>query len=220
MTDTVSDTTPVAAATAIVFSFAGLPDTSFDCATIPSDARLDLLKSAAKDYIRNRVNATAQRYAKDESVLAWNAYDEATKADPLQTAVAKPEGERPAPADLAGALARALDDLTKGEIRRKSADPKPRAKADPLIAMVTKAVARDVYEARKASDPKYSYLLAQKEVGGDGVAYLNRMIDAKVEAGADRAPLEKMREEKYIKPARIMLGLDTNKSVKDLPSIL
>ena len=210
------------AGTVISFELPNLPGThTFDCATIPAEARLDLLKGATRSYIANRVNAAFQRHQKDEDVKAWAAYDEAVKADPLQSAVAMPTTERPAAPDLAGALARALEDLTKGEIRRQGkGEPKARVRKDPLVALVTKAVVKDVYESDKATDPKASYLSAQKKVGPDGIAYLNALIEAKVAAGVDRAALEKMREEKYIKPAKLMLGITENKAIKELPSIL
>lgn len=208
--------------TTITFELPNLPGShSFDCATIPGETRLDLLKGAVRSYIANRVNATFQRHQKQDEVKAWAAYDEAVKADPLQTAVAKPEGERPAAPDLAGSLAAALEALTKGEIRKQgTGERKPRERKDPLIAMVTKAVVKDVYESKRAADPKYTYLMAQKEVGPDGVAYLNTIIDQKVAAGVDRTALEKMRETKYMNPARLMLGITENKAIKDLPSIL
>lgn len=222
MTDTATAPVTADAGTTISFELPNLPGShTFDCATIPGEARLDLLKGAVRSYIANRVNAAFQRHQKDEDVKSWAAYDEAVKADPLQSAVPMPTTERPAAPDLSGALARAIEDLTKGEIRRQGkGEPKARARKDPLVALVTKAVVKDVYESKKASDPKYSYLAAQKEVGPDGVAYLNSLIEAKVAAGVSRTDLEKMREEKYMKPAKLMLGITENKAIKELPSIL
>jgi hypothetical protein len=212
---------PVANPNLLEFELPGITGKrSFDLSTIPADNRLDFLRSAVRTYIANRVNAVTQRHAKDPTVVSWYAYDEASKADPLQSAVAKPDAPRPASPDLEDALNRALADLVKGEIKRKAGEPKERARKDPLVATVTKAVITDVYNARKATDPKYSYLTAQKDVGVDGIAYLKAMIDAKVAAGQDRGPLEKMLDEKYINPAKIMLGLTVNKKIEGLPSIL
>lgn len=192
----------------------------FDCATVPGELRLDFLKTALRQHIANRLNSVHNRYAKDEAVIAWTAYDEASKADPLQAAVAKPEGERPAAPDYAAAYDRAVAALVAGTIRRQSDEPKQRKAKDPLIATVTSVVEREVFAARKALNAKYSFLEARKEVGGDGIAYLNAMIETKVAAGSVRADLEKMRDEKYIKPAQAMLGLTTGKALSALPSIL
>lgn len=217
--------TPAAAedsSTVIKFELPSLPgEHSFDCATIPAGTRLDFLKTATRNYIANRVNAVVQRHAKDEDVKAWTAYDEACKADPLQSAVAKPTNERPAAPDLAAALARAMEDLTKGDVRKQGKGPKKeRARKDPLVVFVTKAVVKDVYEASHAADAKFTYPMAVKEVGADGIAYLNTLIEKKAAEGTDRALLEKMRDEKYIKPAKIMLGITENKAIKDLPNLL
>jgi hypothetical protein len=216
--------TPTTSSTVAEFEFPQLPEGTkieFDCALIPADVRLDFLKGAVRAYIANRLNGVHTRHQKDEKVAAWFAYDEATKADPLQTAVAKPEGERPAAPDYMEALGRALDDLKAGNVRRQgSGEPKARPTKDPLVKVVTEVVLREVFDARRAADPKYTYLQAKKEVGTDGIAYLNTLIEAKVAGGADRGALEKMRDEKYIKPARAMLGLDTSKKIGELPSIL
>lgn len=218
MTDT---NAPEANPNVLVFELPGIEGkNTFDLSTIPADNRLDFLKASVRTYIANRVNAVTQRHAKDPAVVSWFAYDEATKADPLQSAVARPAFERPAAPDLRVALARALEDLAKGEIKRKAGEPKERARKDPLVATVTKAVITDVYNARKATDPKYSYLTAQKDVGTDGIKYLQDLIEAKVAQGQERGPLETMLQEKYIKPAQIMLGLTANKKIEGLPSIL
>ena len=220
MTEVATEVATEAASTVAVFTLPNLTgERSFDCATIPGDTRLDLLKNAVRGYISNRVNAAQQRYQKDEDVIAWSAYDEACKADPLQTTVVKPNGERPVPVDLEEAYKRAIDALTTGEIRKQSGEPKARARKDPLIATVTDIVVREVFDSRKAADPKYTFLAAKKEVGTDGVAYLNNLIEAKVAQGVDRGALEKMRDTKYINPAKVMLGLNDTKAIKELPSL-
>lgn len=219
----VSGTTGVAAPAATVaeFEFPNLEGKHlFDCALIPSETRLDFLKGAVRSYIANRLNGVHTRHLKDEKVAAWNAYDEATKADALQTVVPKPEGEKPGEPDYLDAYNRAIADLTAGTVRRQSAEPKARKTKDPLVSVVTEVVAREVFESRRVADPKFTYLHAKKEVGTDGIAYLNALIDAKVEGGADRTALEKMRDTKYVNPAKAMLGISTTKAVSDLPSIL
>lgn len=193
---------------------------SFDCALIPAETRLDFLKGAVRSYIANRLNGVHTRHQKDEQVIAWNEYDAATKADPLQSVVAKPEGDRPTEPDYQEAYDRAIADLIAGNVRKQSAEPKARKTKDPLTSVVTEAVVREVYDSRRATNPKYSFLEAKKEVGGDGIAYLNRLIDAKVEGGGDRGALEKMRDTRYVNPAKAMLGITTTKAVGELPSIL
>lgn len=212
---------PIASTTIAEFEFPNLPGKhAFDCAEVPGEVRLDFLKGAVRAYIANRLNGVHTRHQKDEKVAAWFAYDEATKADALQTAVPKPAFDRPAEPDYQEAFTRAVADLKAGNVRRQSAEPKARKTKDPLISVVTEVVVREVFESRRAADPKYTFLAAKSEVGGDGVAYLNKLIEAKVEGGADRSQLEKMRDVKYINPAKAMLGISTTKAVSELPSIL
>ena len=213
---------PVAADPILKFSLPHLDgEHTFDVQSVPAETRLDLLKGAIRAYVANRVNSTYQRHQKDTDVLAWGSYDEATKADPLQTIVSQPTNPRPAAPDLAGALAKALADLAAGNTRRMGdGEPKARVRKDPLIALVTQSVVRDVFEARKSQDSKYTFLAAKAEVGSDGIAYLNAQIEAKVALGVDRTALEKMRDQKYVGPAKTMLGLSDTKSIRELPSIL
>lgn len=220
MSDTETETT-TAPDTVAKFTLPTLEgERSFDCAQIPANVRLDFLKKATRDYINNRVNAVVQRHQKLEAVIAWDRYDAAVKADALQTAVPKPEGERPAAPDLEDAFKRACEALVTGDVRKQGAEPKARQRKDPLIALVTDTVIREVYESKRAADPKYSFLAAKKEVGTDGIEYLNKMIEAKVAEGVDRAALENMRDTRYINPAKLMLGINDNKAIKALPSIL
>jgi len=193
---------------------------SFDCSTIPADTRLDFLKNGVRAYIANRLNSAHTRHQKDEKVAAWFAYDEATKADPLQTAVAKPEGERPGEPDYKAVYDRAVTDLQAGNVRKVGSEPKAKKTKDPLIVAITGVVERELFDSRRATDPKYSFLTARKEVGGDGLAYLNAMIEEKVAGGADRAALEKTRDERYVTPAKTMLGQTVAKKNEGLPSIL
>lgn len=226
MTDPLAPAAPVAPALApvdpiIKLTYEGLPEQSFDVSTIPAEARLELLKQRVKDVIGNRMTAVVTRHNKEALVIAWAAYAAASTADPLQTAVPQPVGEPPAGPDLAGAYARAVADLQKGEIRQRAAkgEAKARAKADPLTAAVSKTVTDEVYAAQKAEGSKKTYLEVKAEVG-DGIAYLKTKIDALVAAGQDRKQLEDYMEQRYVGPAKIMLGLDTPKKLGGLPSIL
>lgn len=199
-----------------------------DCASIPADLRLELLKSQVKTLVLNRVNVANVR--RNAEIKVFDDYDAAIKADPMQTAVAKPTGERPAPLDTYGKAEEAVKALLAGELRanKPKGEGRSRKAADPLVTAVTGVVVRAVFEANKGSqvdDGKggkrnYTYPDATKAVGGNGIAYLNTQIDAKVAAGADRAALEKARDARYIDPAKVMLGIDLNKKQTDLPSIL
>ena len=227
MTEVTETAAPAAPNTVHKFTVPGLEgERSLDVATIPVDTRFNLLFGAVAGYIKNRVNATAQRHAKDAAVIAWGAYDAAQTNDPMQTLVPKPEGERPAPADLEASYAAAVKALLEGEIRRQTGETKTRAPKDPVISLVTEQVVREVFNAGKAADPKYTFLKAKADVGADGVAYLNKTIAAKVAAApeADQpallAALEKMRDERYVKPAQLMAGVNVAKGAKELPSIL
>jgi hypothetical protein len=216
---------------------------SINLAEIPQDARLELLKSAVRTTVTNRVNvAMVRNRALRAPFAAWAAYEAAMATDPLQTTVAKPDGEKPtgeAPAalDPIAKAGEAIADLLKGELRQQSkkGEGKTRAPKDPLVAAVTQVVARAVFDSHKAAGTKisvpatgdkpastraYMYPDAVKEVGGDGIAYLNKQIDAKVAAGADRAALEKARDARYINPAKVMLGIGQTKAQAELPSIL
>jgi len=194
---------------------------SFDCATIPANVRLDFLKDKTRSYFVNRVNSVVQRHAKDDTVLAWGRYNEAVKADPLQSTVAKPTTEAPAMPDLKAVLAKAMEDLAAGNVRKMgTGEKKARVQVDPTTKYVTQAVVRDVYNSKRAGDPKYTYPMAAKEVGKDGIAYLNATIEAKVAQGVDRAALEKVRDTKYINPAKIMAGATVGKGMAELPDLL
>lgn len=217
---------------------------SINLADIPQEARLELLKSAVRTAVTNRVNVAMVRNRSARApFVAWAAYEAAQAADPMQTTVHKPEGERPsgeAPAalDPIAKANEAVADLLKGELRQqaKKGEGKSRAPKDPLVAAVTQVVARAVFDSHKAAGTKvpvegkepraYTYPDAVKEVGGDGIAYLNKQIDAKVAAAPEgerdalRAQLEKQRDTRYIKPARVMLGMDISKAQSELPSIL
>jgi hypothetical protein len=217
---------------------------TIDLAAIPQDARLELLKSAVRTAVTNRVNvAMVRNRAARAPFVNWAAYEAAMAADPLQTAIAKPEGDKPtgeAPAalDPIAKANEAIADLLKGELRSaaKKGEGRSRAPKDPLVQAVTNVVTRAVFEANKAAgvkvkvegkpDRAYSFPDATKEVGGDGIAYLNAQIAAKVAAAPEgeqaalRTALEKQRDTRYIEPAQVMLGIKQSKASKELPSIL
>lgn len=189
-------------------------DISVDIASIPAEVRMDQLKGALRNYITNAVNQANVRAKKANE--PFDLYDEAQKADPVQTAVARPEGERTVP-DLLKTAADARERLYKGEVK-KQGDGTTREKADPLTKLVTDAVVRELFAKRKEADNKVKYTDITSEISkaGGGVKYLETMITAKVEAGADEKQLRDFMDARYIKPAKMMLGQTDTKATKDI----
>ncbi len=205
--------TPAVDANVLVFQ---IPNTEtqmqINIADVPGNIRMDFLKKGLRDYVANSVNQANVRLTKD--LAPWTAHEEATKADPLQTAVPAPTGEKPT-ADLIAVATAARERLYKGEVRKQGEGTgKSRERKDPFVKMVTDAVVRELFEKRK-TEKGFTYPMAIKEVAGDGVAYLNAKVAEKVAAGADKATLDKFMEERYLKPARMMLGQSDNKATKD-----
>lgn len=189
-----------------------------DLAQIPSEVRMRLLRTATRAYITNRISTAVAKTKKDNG--AFDTYEAAVKNDPLQTAVPKPEGERGV-TNFGEVIDGAIKALYSGELgKRGTGEAKPKVLRDPLITQITRSVVAEVYEKGRAADPKYRYPTAQKEVGSDGLAYLKAKIDAKVAAGGDAAALNAYLETRYIKPARIMLGMDAPGKLKDAIGIL
>lgn len=195
-----------------------IPNTETDIqvviADVPPELRMDMLKKALGDYIRNAVNQENVRTSKHNA--PFDAYDEAMKADPLQTAVPQPTGERKV-ADLIETAKAARERLYKNEVRKHGDGAgRTRETKDPLTKLVTEAVVRELFDKNKATTPGYKWTDATKAVGGDGVKYLEARIAELVAAGSGtEADLRKFMDERYIKPAQMMLGLKTNKATAD-----
>jgi hypothetical protein len=194
-----------------------VPSVSLNLASIPQEIRMHLLKSAVRAYVANRVSTAAAKVKKENE--PWDRYDAAVKNDPLQSIVPAPTEPR-ATADYPSIAAGAVTALYEGNIGRRTPGGKAKELRDPLVTQITKAVIAEVYEKGRAADPKYKYPTAMKEVGSDGLAYLKAKIAEKVAAGADAAALNAFLEQRYVKPARIMLGLDTPGKLKDADGIL
>lgn len=169
---------------------------------IPAAVRMELLKKQIEAYIRNPVNQATIRHTK--AMEPWGAYAKACAADPNQTVVPKPEGDMPT-VDLIEVAKQARERLYSGEMR-KTGVRKTKTTVDPLTKLVTEAVVRELFEKRKETVKGYKWTDAVKDVGGDGVKYLNALLEEKVAAGADRTELEKFIESRYIQPAKLMLG--------------
>lgn len=206
-----------------VFQFQ-IPNTEtkmqIDISQVPAELRMDFLQKGLRDYIVNSVNQANVRANKANA--PFDAYDEAVKADPLQTAVAKPNGERTA-ADLISVAAAARDRLYKGEVRKNGEGGTTRRETvDPLTKFVTEAVVRELHAKDKEAGGKRKYTEFTSEVSkaGGGIKYLEAKIAEKVAGGADEATLRKFMDERYIKPAQIMLGTKTGKATAPENSIL
>ena len=220
-TDTPTPTPAPADGNTLVFAIPNTePETQMSVALgdIPAELRMEFLKKAVQQYIVNSTNQVVVRHTKDTA--GWTDYDEATKADPLQTAVAKPEGERPAgPQDkIIEAAKAARDRLYKGEVRRQgTGEKKARKAADPLDALVTRSVVTELFEKNKGTIKGYKYVDATKAVAdaGGGIAYLDAKIAERVAAGADASALQKFKENRYINPAKLMLGQRDTAGTKD-----
>lgn len=212
-----ADSTP-AADTLFKFNLPGVePEIGVDKAKLPAKTNDYLIETAARTYIANAANGASQKYKKADA--PWIAYEEAVAKDPLQTAVAKPEGDRPTAPNLIEVVKAARDRLYSGEMRIAGESGKEPTTKDPLDKQVTSVVQREVFDKRRKTDPKFSWPQVVKEVGASGIAYLKAAIAEKVSAAPEgerdgiQKALDKYLEEKYLKPARIMLGMDTPKSV-------
>jgi len=193
-------------------------DVEVDLAAIPLTIRKHLLKTAVRGYILNRVSTALAKAKKDNT--DWDVYEAATKNDPLQAIVAQPTEPRVS-VDIAAISERAIKALYEGALgRRGDGAKKAKVLRDPLTTQITRAVVAEVYEKGRALDPSYKYPTALKEVGADGIAYLKAKIAEKVAAGADEAVMLAFLDTRYVKPARIMLGLDTPGKLKDADGIL
>lgn len=195
---------------------------TMDLARLPDTVVDYLLKNAIKAYVQNRTS-TAKSSAKDENA-PWTAYENAVAANgPDQTLVPLPEKPKVIVdyADIIKKAVKALYDDTIGK-RDGSGTKKKAERKDPLISAITRTVIQEVFEKNYALDNNYKFPMASKEVGTDGLAYLRAKMAANVAAGvATQEQMDYVLETKYLKPARIMLGLDplTGKG-KDMPDIL
>lgn len=170
-----------------------------DLAALPDASRARLLSTAVRQYIMNRVNTAAVRYRKDKA-----AYDAEIAKDATFT------GDIPALPNYAELAGAAKSDMLTGDMRdRGDGTGGKRAPKDPLDAVVTTAVVRELFSKRKAATPSTKYIDITKEVGASGIAYLNARADAA--AGDDearRAVLAKKIETEYLAPARKLLGIN------------
>lgn len=205
MNDTTTTEAPAAAENENIMVF-DIPNTDkqmqIDITQVPAELRMEFLQKGLQNYVRNSVNQANVRHNK--ALEPWNAYEKACAADPAQTAVPKPEGEKPT-VDLIQTATDARKRLYENEVRKQGTGTSKK-KTDPLTKMVTDAVVREIFEKKKDTVSGYKWTDAVKEVGGNGIEYLDKLIAEKVAAGADEAELNKYKESRYIQPAKLMLG--------------
>lgn len=200
-----------------------LLDIEMDLSRVSDDVRDYLFKNAIKAYVQNRTSTAYSAADKANADNGWSAYDSAVAKDPLQTAVPQPT-EAKVEVDFYGVIRQAIMALYENTIGKRDGTgtkKKPERK-DPLVSAVTRTVIQEVFEKNYALDNNYKFPMASKEVGTDGIAYLRAKMAANVASGAATAEqMEYVLEAKYLKPARIMLGLEnlTGKG-KDAPGIL
>lgn len=171
-----------------------------DRARIPAAARLELLDMQVRSLINGRPHQAAMKYAKAKA-----EYEAKCAADPTF------EGEAPVAPNLAEIATAALNDLYEGKIRQRNRGgaAKEREAKDPVDAVVTQAVIRELFAKRKTEKPGTKYQEVVKEVGASGIEYLNNR--AKELAGSDTkrlADLQKTIDSKYVAPARKMVSLN------------
>jgi len=194
---------------------------TMDLARIPEPVVDYLLKNAVKAYVQNRTSTAKSSAAKENE--PWVAYRNAMANDPTQTMVAMPEKPEIV-VDYQDIIIKAVKALYEDTIgKRDGTGTKKKAeRKDPLIAAITRTVIQEVFEKNYALNNSYKYPQASKEVGTDGVAYLRAKMAANVAAGTATAEqMDYVLETKYMKPARIMLGLEgLSGKGKDMPGIV
>lgn len=134
-----------------------------------------LIEDAVKRYVVNSTNSAQNRF----------------KADPTTGAP-----------DYAKVAKEAKDRLLNDKMRARRGEGAPAKEAkDPVDAIVTVAVCRDLFESRRRTDTSTKWFSVTNEVGNSGIAYLEALADG------NPTKLKKMAD-KYIRPAQKMLGLN------------
>jgi hypothetical protein len=175
---------------------------------------MHLLRTAAKNYVQNRVSTAASLAKKANQ--PFDAYDAAQKNDPFQTLLRKPEGARHV-VDYEGIIDKAINALYTGEIgRRGRGEGTAKPAKDPYNEALLRALTTELFKARFEADPSYKYFSAKKEIGPDGTAYLEDMVARNVAAGMPEKDARAYIDENYVKPTRILVGLDKPAKTKGL----
>lgn len=172
---------------------------SIDRTQIPGETRLQLLDTKVREIVNGRPHQALMKFNKAKA-----AYDAACAADPTFT------GEAPTAPDLAAIASQAVADLYAGKIaQRNRGGAKAKTTKDPVDAVVTQAVIRELFAKRKAENPTIKYGEVVKEVGESGIGYLQAR--AVTLANGDEKRLKELNtqiDKKYVAPARAMVGMN------------
>jgi hypothetical protein len=170
---------------------------SIDRARIPANIRLELLDRAIKQLVNGRPHQAAMKFAADTK-----EYKAKCDADPTF------DGAAPTAPNLAELANNVISELYEGKLRQRGKGGAKQTEAkDPVDAVVTQAVIRELFQKRKAEKPGTKYQEVVKEVGTSGIAYLNARATSLANGDEKRlAELTKTIDSKYIKPARAMVS--------------
>lgn len=189
----------------LAFNLGDGPDTnpiaiSIDLSKIPAPARREMLEAKVKELVNGRPHTALMRYN-----AALKEFKAKCDADPTFS------GTEPVAPNLSEIANQVVADLYEGKVRQraKGGSAKQRVAKDPVDAVVTQAVIRELFAKRKAETPGTKYQDVVKLVGESGTAYL--MGRAKELAGDNAKRLEELEksiENKYLAPARKMVSVN------------
>lgn len=168
-----------------------------DISRIPANIRRELLDQRIKQLVNGRPHQAAMKFAAETT-----EYKAKCDADPTF------DGAAPAMPNLAEIAQGAINDMYEGKLRQRGKGGSKQAEAkDPVDAVVTQAVIRELFQKRKAEKPGTKYQEVVKEVGTSGIAYLTARATSLANGDEKRlAELTKTIENKYVKPARAMVS--------------
>lgn len=172
---------------------------SVDRARIPANIRLELLDRAIKSLVNGRPHQAAMKFAADSK-----AYKAKCDADPTF------EGTAPTAPNLGEIATAAINELYEGKLRQRGTGSKKPAEAkDPVDAVVTQAVIRELFAKRKTEKPGTKYQEVVKEVGTSGIAFLTARATSLANGDEKRlAELTKQIQNKYVVPAQKMVSVN------------
>lgn len=180
-----------------------------DLTKIPAEARRGLLERAVKQMINNRPHVALMNF--NAKVKEYKAKCD---ADPTFS------GDEPTAPNLAEIATGAINDLYAGKLqqRNRGGAVKQRAAQDPVDAVVTQAVIRELFAKRKAETPgtKYQDVVKLVSEAGGGIGYLTARATALAAGNEKRLDeLTKSIETKYIAPARKMVSVNKAGEVQE-----
>lgn len=172
---------------------------AIDLSKIPAATRRELLEQRIKQLVNGRPHQAVMAFNKAQA-----EYKAKCDADPTF------DGTAPTAPNLAEIAQGAITDMYEGKLRQRGKGTGKQAEAkDPVDAVVTQAVIRELFQKRKAEKPGTKYQEVVKEVGVSGIKYLEARAETLSNGDEKRkAELLKTLENKYIKPARQMVSVN------------